>query len=163
MKAAVVVAEAVPENWDPLLKMLEAASEEHVVLAPAEVAIPPGSPRHNLEAGDQLSALKQALVWAHGEPVLLIAADLPTPSAELARYLEYVRAGYDAVVPMLDQQTCQPLFAIYTAACLSPINSALLSGKFAISEVLDELAVRYVDAREVAKFGEAVVMLSRNG
>jgi len=165
MRAAVLVADAdaVPEDWGPLTNMLEAACEEYVVLCAAEVQIPAGRPCHNIEPSDELTALKQALVWSRREPVLLISAELAAPSAELARYLEYVKAGYDAVVPMIDQQTRQPLFAIYTGACVSQINAALLSGKFAINDLLDELAVRYVDPSEVAKFGEAAVILSSDG
>ena len=165
MRAAVLVADAdaIPEDWVPLTNMLEAACEEYVVLCAAEIQIPAGRPRHDIERSDELTALKQALVWSREEPVLLISSELRAPSAELARYLEYIKAGYDAVVPMIDQQTCQPLFAIYTGACVSHINSALLSGKFAINDLLDELAVRYVEPSEVAKFGEAAVVLSRSG
>lgn len=165
MRATVLVADAdaVPEDWGPLANMLEAACEEYVVLCAAETQIPAGQPRHNIEPSDELTALKEALVWSRGEPVLLISSELAAPSAELARYLEYVKAGYEAVVPMIDQQTPQPLFAIYTPACMSHINSALLSGKFSLNNLLDELAVRYVDAREVAKFGDAATILSCSG
>ncbi len=163
MKAAVVVtdANAVPTDWSPLATMLAAACEEHVILRPAELPVPVPGPQLSLDRSDELSALKAALTWSQGEPILLVAADIASPSAELARYMEYVRAGHDAVVPMLDDEDHQPLFAIYTAACIGGVNSALLSGKFRIAPFLGGLNVRYVATTEVAKFGDAEVILSR--
>jgi len=165
MKAAVLVADtnSMPQDWDPLTNMLAEACDGYVVLCAEDVTLPEDQPGSNIERSDELSALKEALVWSQGQPVLFMAADIISPSAQLARYMEYVRAGYDAVVPMIDRQTCQPLFAIYTGACISHINSALLSGKYDIGDLLNGLTIRYVEPAEVAKFGEAAVILSRSG
>lgn len=165
MRAAVVVSSesSVPSDWRPLQAMVDDCCDSHLVLCPAGVEIPAGMPSRRLERTDPVSALKAALVWAHDESVLLVAADIAAPSAELARYLEYVRAGHDAVLPMFDAHTPQPLFAIYTPACMNHINAALLSGKYDISDLLGMLTVRLVDAAEVSKFGEPATLLSLGG
>ncbi len=149
------------ETWPPLAEMLREPCEDPVALISQPASLPPDAPVRLLDRGDELTALKDALVWSHDDPVLFIASDFAAPSSELARYMEFVRAGHDAVVPRSVGGSPEPLFAIYTQACMAHINSALLSDRHLIADILDELNVRYLDESEVAKFGEPSAILSR--
>lgn len=165
MKAAVLVTDAntVADDWQPLRLMVEGCCDACVVLGPEGVTNPAGWPVLELERTDSVSALKAALSWGQDEPVLLVATDITTPSAELARYLDYVRAGYDAVVPLMDTGNPQPLFGLYAPTCMGEINAQLLSGEFDIAALLRRLTVRFVDVKEVAKFGDPAQLLSQDG
>jgi|LSQX01.1.fsa_nt_gb molybdopterin-guanine dinucleotide biosynthesis protein A len=165
MKAAVLVTDAntVADDWQPLKLMVENCCEGYVVMCPEGVTNPAGWPVLELERTDSVSALKAALSWGQDEPVLLVATDITTPSAELARYLDYVRAGYDAVVPLVDTDNPQPLFGLYAPTCMGEINAQLLSGEFDIAALLLRLTVRFVDVEEVTKFGDPAQLLSQGG
>ena len=163
MRAAVFVTnpQTIQEAWPALDRMLQDICDDHVALISQPAALPPDVPLRFLDPDDELTALKDALVWSRDEAVLFLASDFAVPSAELARYMEFVRAGYDAVMPCSDAGAPEPLFAIYTQACITCINSALLSNRHLIADILDELNVRYIDESEVAKFGEPSVILAR--
>ena len=165
MRAAVFVTDpqTAQKTWPPLVTMLRETSEDHVALISQPASLPPDAPVRLIDRDEELTALKEALVWSRDEPVLFIASDFAAPSSELARYMEFVRAGYDAVMPCSDAGAPEPLFAIYTQACITCINSALLSNRHLIADILDELNVRYIDESEVAKFGEPSVILARGG
>ena len=165
MRAAVFVTDpqTAPETWPPLVTMLRETCEDHVALISQPVSLSPDAPVRLIDRDDELTSLKEALVWSRDEPVLFIASDFAAPSSELARYMEFVRAGHDAVVPCSNGGSPEPLFAIYTQACMAHINSALLSDRHFIADILDELNVRYIDESEVAKFGEPSAMFSRRG
>lgn len=165
MRAAVFVTDpqTVQDAWPPLARMLRDICDDHVALISQPASLPSDTPLRFLDRDDELTALKEALVWSHGDPVLFLAADFAAPSSELARYMEFVRAGHDAVVPCSAPDSPEPLFAIYTQACMAHINSALLSHRHLIADILDELNVCYIDESEVAKFGEPSAILSRRG
>ncbi len=164
MRAAILITD--PQNvrntWPVVARMLQVSCEEHVAIISQPAALPPDTPVRFIEPHDELTALKDALVWSHDDPVLFMVSDFTAPSSELARYMEFVRAGYDAVVPRIDGNCPEPLFAIYTQACMAHINSALASARRSIADILDELNVRYVGKPEVAKFGEPSAILSRH-
>ncbi|MFP3903106.1 MAG: molybdenum cofactor guanylyltransferase, partial [Armatimonadota bacterium] len=132
-----------------------------IVIHPESVQVPADVESRCVQEADPLELIKQALVWANHEPVLVLSSDLKNPSAPLAEYLDFVRAGYDAVIPMSDDETPQPFFAIYTPACLSALNTLLLSGRHRVAPLLEAVNTRFVEASEVAKFGEPEMILAR--
>lgn len=165
MKAAGVVIDGYPQpaDWEILHNMLASLSDESIIICPQEMAPMSGIPHRSIAPANELCMLKEALVWAQGDPLLLVAGDITSPSAELARYMDYVRAGFDAVVPMIDEETAEPLFGLYTGDCMNEINSALIAGQqFTITEILPQLAVRYLDRAEIIKFGEPEHILARS-
>ncbi len=165
MKAAIIFTHEIARSadWETLRNMLASLTKDSIVICPEEMRISTQIPRRNIQPANELSALKEALVWAQGEPLLLAACDLTAPSAELARYMEYVRAGFDAVVPMVDDEAEEPLFGLYMGECMNQINSALIAGQqFSIADILPQLNVRYVNRAEVIKFGEPERILARS-
>ena len=164
MKAAVLVTGtgAVPDDWQPIWQMLDNLGDVYTFMVPPGIELPLKAPQTPIaDHPSELAAVKQALVWGNRSPVLLLSLDIACPSAELARYLDYVKAGYDAVIPMCHSDAPQPLFAVYTPVCIGPVNAAILSGRSLISDVLPELSVRYVDPHEVEKFGDPELLLQR--
>ena len=161
MKAAVVISTpaTVPSDFSALLRAVAAITGEYVFIGPQTLSYPPDVPVRSVDSLHELELLKQALLWARDQPVLLLSAGLTSPSSELARYLDFVRAGFDAVIPMVDAATIQPLFAVYAPTCKVPVSAAISVGKLTISDILDGLKVRYVDPREAAKFGDLSSML----
>jgi molybdopterin-guanine dinucleotide biosynthesis protein A len=150
-----------PPQLARLSGIIDGICSEHAVICAEGTETPDAIPCVTVERSDELDLVKAALVWANEEAVLVAASDLQSPSAPLAEYLEFVRAGYDAVVPLSDDDIPQPLFAIYTPACLSAINSLLLSGRHSLNPLLEQINVRLVDSDEVAKFGDPAQILSR--
>ena len=161
MKAAVVISTpgTVPHDLPALVQTVAGIAREYVFIGPQTFDYPADVPTRCPAVLHELELLKQALLWAQEQPVLVISAGLTAPSAELARYLDYVRAGFDAVIPMLDAATIQPLFAMYAPTCKVPVASAIAAGKPSIADILDGLKVRYVDPGEAAKFGNLAQML----
>jgi hypothetical protein len=161
MKVAVILPAPIkpPDNWEPLLNTVSTMAREYVLLGAETLTVPDDVPFRAADTLHELELLKEALLWAREQPVLLLSAGLTEPSPELARYLDFVRAGFDAVVPMVDRATVQPLFAMYLPTCRNAVASAISAGKLTIADVLGELSVRFVDPSEAAKFGELRKML----
>ncbi|MFO7945409.1 MAG: hypothetical protein R6V19_01145 [Armatimonadota bacterium] len=164
MKGAVTVTGSVEvaREWGRVLGVMEKSCQSYIIIRPEFIEVPGDVKSRCVQSADALELIKGALVWAHDEPVLVAASDLKDPSAPLAEYLDFVRAGFDAVVPMFDDETPQPFFAIYTPACLSALNTLVLSGQHSVSPLLEAVNTRFVEAAEVAKFGEPKMILARD-
>jgi len=67
---------------------------------------------------------------------------------KLLRYMALLTPGQDVVVPRMGD-LLEPLHAIYSRACLKPIERVLARGGRRIVEFFPEVRVRYVDQREI--------------
>jgi molybdopterin-guanine dinucleotide biosynthesis protein A len=82
---------------------------------------------------------------ASAEPwSLVVACDMPFLNVNLLRHLVGQRADVDAVVPRLRGQP-EPLHALYSKACLAPMQRRLQAGDLKIASLFDTMRVRYVD------------------
>lgn len=164
MKGVIAV---VGDSWDSpglarLSGLMQNACSEHTVICGEDAQLPEGVVSQTIERADELDVVKAALVWANEDAVLVAASDLTNPSAPLAEYLDFVRAGFEAVIPYIDEDTPQPMFGIYTQSCLPAINSLLLSGRHSLLPLLGSVKTRMVDPQEVSKFGDPNDILSRS-
>jgi molybdopterin-guanine dinucleotide biosynthesis protein A len=84
---------------------------------------------------------------------IFIACDMPFIRPEFLRYIiEAARGGpFDAVVPMSDHGF-EPLCALYTDACIEPIERRLAAGDLKIVRFYDEVRVRTIHARDTSQF-----------
>ena len=82
---------------------------------------------------------------------LVVAADMPFLNESLLRYMIKVADGYDFILPHVNSWY-EPLHAIYSRNCISPIKSILDQGKKVIVELFNYVKVRYVDAKEIDQF-----------
>ena len=86
---------------------------------------------------------------ASREPwILLVACDMPFLDPRLMRRLMAMRRGVDAVVPCLEGRP-EPLHALYSKACLDPMERMLQMGLLKIAPLFEMVRVRYVDERTI--------------
>jgi molybdopterin-guanine dinucleotide biosynthesis protein A len=82
---------------------------------------------------------------------LVVACDMPFLNQALLRYMLELSAGFDLVVPRVDGLV-EPLHAVYAKSCLAPIEGLLEQGNLRLSQLLDLVKVRYVEAEEIDRF-----------
>ncbi|MBN1693130.1 MAG: molybdenum cofactor guanylyltransferase [Dehalococcoidales bacterium] len=82
---------------------------------------------------------------------LVVAADMPFLNEPLLRYMIKVADGYDFILPRVNK-LYEPLHAIYSKNCISPINSILEQGKKVIIELFDYVKVKFIEAEEIDRF-----------
>jgi len=75
---------------------------------------------------------------------LVVACDMPFLNRELLRHLMAQSSNVDAVVPCLGGQP-EPLHALYSKACLAPMERMLRAGQLKIAPLFEAVRVRYVD------------------
>jgi molybdopterin-guanine dinucleotide biosynthesis protein A len=75
---------------------------------------------------------------------LVVACDMPFLNGELLRYLIEESSNVDAVVPLLGGQP-EPLHALYSKACLAPMERMVRAGDLKIAPLFEAVRVRYVD------------------
>lgn len=82
---------------------------------------------------------------------LVIAADMPFVNESLLRYMIGISEGFDFILPRVNG-LFEPLHAIYSKNCVTPIETILKQGKKVIIELFNYVKVRYVEAEEVDRF-----------
>jgi molybdopterin-guanine dinucleotide biosynthesis protein A len=82
---------------------------------------------------------------------LVLAADMPFVNGSLLKYMMGIAEGFDFTVPRIDG-LFEPLHAIYSKACISPIETILSQGKKTIIELFNYVKVRFVEAEEIDRF-----------
>jgi molybdopterin-guanine dinucleotide biosynthesis protein A len=82
---------------------------------------------------------------------LIVAADMPFLNESLLSYMIEISDGYDFVLPRIGN-FFEPLHAIYSRNCITPIKSILEQGKRVIVELFKYVKVRYVETEEVDRF-----------
>ena len=82
---------------------------------------------------------------------LAVACDMPFLNQALLRYMIQISANFDLVIPRLGDMV-EPLHAIYSKGCLTPMEELLKQGNLKIIELLDLIKVRYVEAEEIDRF-----------
>jgi molybdopterin-guanine dinucleotide biosynthesis protein A len=90
-----------------------------------------------------LGGIHAALASATASHLLIVACDMPFLNVALLRYMAAQPRDYDALVPMPDRP--QPLHAIYTHACLPPIEQSINSGNYRASGWLAGVNVRTIE------------------
>jgi len=84
------------------------------------------------------------------------ACDMPFIKKELVEYMAGESAGYDVVIPRIGRLK-EPLHAVYSRACLGPIEELLGSEEYKIDNLLRMVKVRYVESAEIERFDPAYI------
>ncbi|MBI4464984.1 MAG: molybdenum cofactor guanylyltransferase [Acidobacteria bacterium] len=97
-----------------------------------------------------LAGIHAALQHSEAPFNLVVGCDMPYLSrAFLERLLEIAQsAEADVIVPESETLEYEPLCAVYTRACLGPVEEALQAGRRKISQVFARLRVRPVRRQE---------------
>ena len=97
-----------------------------------------------------LAGVNAALAHTSGAFVAVVACDIPAVDPEFLAFLFDRAAGREAAVPRLPDGTPQPALAVYQAAAMRQVSTALLDeGVRRFRSALDELDVRFVAPEEV--------------
>lgn len=78
----------------------------------------------------------------------VVACDMPFLNAALMRYMMRQMTDYDVVMPDIEGQM-QPLHAIYSKACLMPIERRLAADRLKIVGFLSDVRVHTVTADDI--------------
>jgi molybdopterin-guanine dinucleotide biosynthesis protein A len=98
-----------------------------------------------------LGGIHAAVHYASRPHVLIVACDMPWLNRPLLEHLVSLRATADIIVPRWDQFP-EPLHAIYSKACLEPIEENIRAGRLKITGFYGRVAVRFVDREEIERF-----------
>jgi molybdenum cofactor guanylyltransferase len=148
--------------FDRQISELSAIASEILLVGALRPAVPDSriTPVPDLRPGHgPLGGLHSALTAAHGEPVVVIACDMPYISAALLAYLAGLADpaadpdGRVAVVPKTERGY-HPLCAAYTRAVIEPIERRLTAGRLTMTDLLADVRLRVVPADELARFGD---------
>ena len=98
--------------------------------------------------GGALGGIATGVSAATHDRVLVAACDMPFLSAEVWRVLLDHRYEADVVIPRIGGEY-ETLHALYTKACLAPMERALGAGKLRVISFFDEVRVQAIDEREL--------------
>lgn len=82
---------------------------------------------------------------------LVVACDMPFLNQALLEYMIGLAINYDLVLPRVGELV-EPLHAVYSKACLAPIEELLKRGELQIRKLFNLVRVRYVAAEEIDRF-----------
>jgi molybdopterin-guanine dinucleotide biosynthesis protein A len=100
-----------------------------------------------------LGGVHTALAESRGNVTLVVACDMPYVTAEWLSHLASLHQEGNAVVPRTDRGY-HPLCAVYTRACLAPIERRLATGRWKMTDLFADVRVRVVTREEVGAFGD---------
>lgn len=99
--------------------------------------------------GSPLGGIYTGLCHAKTEYIFVSSCDIPFPNLEIISHLCSLINGFDAIVPAL-AHGYEPLFAVYSKACLGPIRTSLESGNCCAYAYYPQVRVRKVPFEELA-------------
>jgi molybdopterin-guanine dinucleotide biosynthesis protein A len=98
-----------------------------------------------------LGGIYTAVYYATHPYTLIVACDMPWLNRPLLEYMLTLRQTADIVVPRW-KQFPEPLHAIYSKACLAPIEENLRQKRLKITGFFDKVNVHYVEREVIARF-----------
>lgn len=101
-----------------------------------------------------LGGIHAGLLAAKYQLSFVVAADMPCFTANLAAYLLSKSNGYDVVAPEINE-CWEPLCAVYSRACLIPIEKCLVADIRKVIRFYPSVRVLKVREEELASIGTA--------
>lgn len=98
--------------------------------------------------GGALGGIATGVGAAQHDRVLVVACDMPFVNASVLRLLMDRAEGHDAVVPRVAGEF-ETLHALYTKACLEPMERALAAGKMRVISFFDDVRVLALGEDEI--------------
>lgn len=97
-----------------------------------------------------LGGLHTALSHADHPHVLVVACDMPWLSRPLLAHMLSLRTTADVIIPRW-QERPEPLHAIYSRACLEPVEKKLEADQLKLTSFYDLVLVRYLEPDEIIR------------
>lgn len=107
--------------------------------------------RDSVPGAGSLAGLQTALKAARGSHVLVLACDMPFISRPLVEFMIELTPQADIIVPQRVGHF-EPMHAIYSQACLPPIQAALKDGHSQVFRFYDQVQIRKINETELSKF-----------
>lgn len=82
---------------------------------------------------------------------LVVAGDMPFLNRALLTYMMQLSVDFDVVIPRVGNEV-EPLHAVYSKGCLTPIEYLFKQDNLKIIDFFPSVRVRYVEAEEIDKF-----------
>ena len=98
--------------------------------------------------GGALGGIATGVSAATHDRVLVAACDMPFLSVEVWRVLLDHRYEADVVIPKVGNEL-ETMHALYTKACVAPMERALAAGKMRVISFFDEVRVQAIAEREL--------------
>lgn len=86
-----------------------------------------------------------ALEAASYNTLLVLSVDTPRMTTSFLRHLISLNKDVDAVIPRHPGGFIEPLCAVYNTSSFNSIGKSLSAGIFKMSDILDQLSVRYYE------------------
>lgn len=101
-----------------------------------------------------LGGIFTAVHYASHPYTLVVACDMPWLNRPLLEYMISLRETADVVVPRWEKYP-EPLHAVYSKACLAPIEANLKAKRLKITGFFDQVRVHFVERETIARFDRA--------
>lgn len=98
-----------------------------------------------------LGGIYTAVYHARHPHTLVVACDMPWLNRPLLQHMLNLRPTADVIVPRW-QQYPEPLHAIYSKACLAPIEANLREKRLKITSFFGKVQVHFVERAEIERF-----------
>ncbi|MCP4423941.1 MAG: molybdenum cofactor guanylyltransferase [Chloroflexi bacterium] len=98
-----------------------------------------------------LGGIFTAVAHARHPHTLVVACDMPWLSRPLLDHMISLRETADIIVPRWTKFP-EPLHAVYSKACLPPIEANLKAKRLKIVDFYGKMAIRFVDREEIERF-----------
>ena len=143
---------------EKVISRIDSFSQKIVIVTAEERTFPQlsGNPRVKtvtdiFPGRGSLGGIYTGLVNSKSFHNLVIAADMPFLNQELLAYMIEIAHGFDYVIPRIGT-FYEPLHAIYSKNCVSPIETMINQDRRVIIELFDHVKVRYVESEEIDRF-----------
>lgn len=146
----------VNDAWllERILKTMSTLSDDLLVVANARPEFA-GLPAHVVPDAypgtGPLGGIYSGLRAMRHQRGLFVACDMPLLNLPLLRYIILLSTDFDVVIPSVNNKT-EPLHAVYSKACMQPIEELLRYGERRIVSFFPKVRVRYVTENEADVF-----------
>jgi molybdopterin-guanine dinucleotide biosynthesis protein A len=100
-----------------------------------------------------LGGIHAGLKTSENEYCFVTACDIPFFSGDLAEFLLDQKRGFDVVIPQINEYL-QPLYAVYSKACLPYIEECLKLNIKKITAFFPKVKIKYIDYNQIRKIIE---------
>jgi molybdopterin-guanine dinucleotide biosynthesis protein A len=98
-----------------------------------------------------LGGIHAGLAASNWQYNLVVAGDMPFLNQALLQYMVQLSPGFDLVVPRRGELV-EPLHAIYSKDCFTPIERLLEQGETRVRALFSLVKVRYIEGDEINQF-----------
>jgi len=98
-----------------------------------------------------LGGIYTGLVYSNNYHSIVVACDMPFLNIDLLNHMISMSADYDVIIPCIDG-LMEPLHAVYSKNCVSPMKKLLESENHRIVDFFGSVRVKYIDKNEISRF-----------